>query len=215
VDERDGLSRYGYRQELSRQLRLWDLLAYGLVYMVPIAPMAIFGSVYAGSGGMVALAYAIGVVALVFTAFSYAQMVRVWFHRYRPIPPPASYERRLAAACGADVDRFLSLDKIFDIHRPTENHYHLAFLAVAPEMRHTGRANALLNHHHQRLDSLEQPAYAEAASIEGRDLLAWHGYRPLQPFTLPDNGGRIYPMWRPVADFALASHADEPVRPAD
>jgi amino acid transporter len=40
--------------------------------------MAIFGSVYAGSGGMVALAYAVGVVALVFTAFSYAQMVKAF-----------------------------------------------------------------------------------------------------------------------------------------
>ncbi|MCZ7421132.1 APC family permease [Verrucosispora sp. WMMA2121] len=72
------LSKYGYRQELSRQLRFRDLVAYGLVYMVPIAPMAIFGSVYAGSGGMVALAYTVGVVALVFTAFSYAQMVKAF-----------------------------------------------------------------------------------------------------------------------------------------
>ena len=72
------LSKYGYRQELSRQLRFRDLVAYGLVYMVPIAPMAIFGSVYTGSGGMVALAYTVGVVALVFTAFSYAQMVKAF-----------------------------------------------------------------------------------------------------------------------------------------
>ncbi|MDG4807708.1 APC family permease [Micromonospora sp. WMMD1120] len=74
----DELTRYGYRQELARRLRFRDLVAYGLVYMVPIAPMAIFGSVYAGSGGMVALAYAVGVVALVFTAFSYAQMVKAF-----------------------------------------------------------------------------------------------------------------------------------------
>ncbi|PWR14855.1 amino acid permease [Micromonospora sicca] len=74
----DELLRYGYQQELSRQLRFRDLMAYGLVYMVPIAPMAIFGSVYAASGGMVALAYAIGVAALVFTAFSYAQMVKAF-----------------------------------------------------------------------------------------------------------------------------------------
>ncbi|MBM0255523.1 APC family permease [Micromonospora sp. 4G55] len=74
----DELLRYGYQQELSRQLRFRDLMAYGLVYMVPIAPMAIFGSVYAASGGMAALAYAIGVAALVFTAFSYAQMVKAF-----------------------------------------------------------------------------------------------------------------------------------------
>ncbi|MEV1333174.1 APC family permease [Micromonospora costi] len=96
--DRDELARYGYRQELSRQLRFRDLLAYGLVYMVPIAPMAIFGSVYAGSGGMAALAYAIGVVALVFTAFSYAQMVKafpmsgsVYNYAGRGISPPVGF----------------------------------------------------------------------------------------------------------------------------
>ncbi|PWU57237.1 amino acid permease [Micromonospora sp. S4605] len=94
----DDAARYGYRQELARHLRFRDLLAYGLVYMVPIAPMAIFGSVYAGSGGMVALAYAIGVVALVFTAFSYAQMVKafpmsgsVYNYAGRGISPPMGF----------------------------------------------------------------------------------------------------------------------------
>ncbi|MFG1657650.1 APC family permease [Micromonospora chersina] len=96
--EQNDLSRYGYRQELARQLRFRDLVAYGLVYMVPIAPMAIFGSVYVGSGGMVALAYAIGVVALVFTAFSYAQMVKafpmsgsVYNYAGRGISPPVGF----------------------------------------------------------------------------------------------------------------------------
>ena len=65
---------YGYRQELHRSLSFTDLLVYGLVFMVPIAPFGIFGSVYQGSGGMVALAYAIGAVAMMFTALSYAQM---------------------------------------------------------------------------------------------------------------------------------------------
>src|SRR4051812_36989103 len=46
--------------------------------MVPIAPMAIFGAVYSASGGMVALAYVVGMAALVFTAFSYAQMVKAF-----------------------------------------------------------------------------------------------------------------------------------------
>ncbi|MEU7921915.1 APC family permease, partial [Micromonospora zamorensis] len=96
--DQDNLDRYGYRQELARKLRFRDLVAYGLVYMVPIAPMAIFGSVYVGSGGMVALAYAVGVVALVFTAFSYAQMVKafpmsgsVYNYAGRGISPPVGF----------------------------------------------------------------------------------------------------------------------------
>src|SRR5436189_30002 len=74
----DELSQYGYEQQLSRSLGLGDLLAYGLIFMVPIAPFGIFGSVFHSAGGMVALAYAIGMVALMFTALSYAQMVRAF-----------------------------------------------------------------------------------------------------------------------------------------
>jgi len=68
------IAEYGYTQELHRSLTFTDLLVYGLVFMVPIAPFGIFGSVFQGSGGMVALAYAIGMVAMMFTALSYAQM---------------------------------------------------------------------------------------------------------------------------------------------
>lgn len=72
------LQRFGYQQELRRALRFRDLLAYGLIFMVPIAPMAIFGAVFSASGGMVVMAYAIGVVALIFTAYSYSQMVKAF-----------------------------------------------------------------------------------------------------------------------------------------
>jgi amino acid transporter len=74
----DELQQFGYRQELSRVLRFRDLLAYGLIFMVPIAPMAIYGAVFSASGGMVVLAYAVGMVALVFTAFSYSRMVNAF-----------------------------------------------------------------------------------------------------------------------------------------
>ena len=70
----ESIEHYGYKQELHRSLTFGDLLVYGLVFMVPIAPFGIFGGVFQGSGGMVALAYAIGMVAMMFTALSYAQM---------------------------------------------------------------------------------------------------------------------------------------------
>ncbi|GAB3866013.1 APC family permease [Dactylosporangium cerinum] len=63
---------------MRRTLGFKDLVFYGLVFMVPIAPMGIFGSVYSGSGGMVALTYLVGMVAMVFTAASYAQMVKAF-----------------------------------------------------------------------------------------------------------------------------------------
>jgi amino acid transporter len=72
------LESFGYQQELRRELSFTDLLAYGLVFMVPIAPFAIFGQVFNASGGMVALTYAVAMVAMLLTANSYAQMVRAF-----------------------------------------------------------------------------------------------------------------------------------------
>lgn len=73
-----GLEELGYRQELHRGLSTTDLIIYGLVFMVPIAPWAIFGVVYNAAGGMVPLVYLIGLVAMIFTALSYAQMSRAF-----------------------------------------------------------------------------------------------------------------------------------------
>src|ERR687885_1359656 len=73
-----GVEAFGYHQELKRSLSFTDLLVYGLIFMVPIAPFGIFGSVFQGSGGMVALAYVIGMVAMAFTAASYSQMARAF-----------------------------------------------------------------------------------------------------------------------------------------
>ncbi|MGW2143006.1 APC family permease [Nonomuraea bangladeshensis] len=72
------VEQFGYRQELQRSLGFADLMIYGLIFMVPIAPFGIFGNVFAVSHGMVALAYLIGLVAMAFTALSYAQMARAF-----------------------------------------------------------------------------------------------------------------------------------------
>src|SRR4051812_4830634 len=72
------LREFGYQQELRRSLTLRDLLVYGLVFMVPIAPFAIFGVVFNASMGMVPLTYVIGFVAMIFTALSYREMSRAF-----------------------------------------------------------------------------------------------------------------------------------------
>jgi len=70
------LESFGYEQELHRSVATVDLVIYGLVFMVPIAPWAIFGTVYNSASGMVPLVYVIGLVAMVFTAMAYAQMAK-------------------------------------------------------------------------------------------------------------------------------------------
>lgn len=72
------LEEFGYKQELRRTLRMTDLMFYGLVFMVPIAPFAIFGGVFQASGGMVALAYLAGMLAMMVTAASYYQMAKAF-----------------------------------------------------------------------------------------------------------------------------------------
>src|SRR5215210_4592391 len=64
----------GYRQELNRALHFRHLLAYGMVFMVPIAPMGIYGFVVGPASGMVPLVYLIGIAAMFFTALSYRWM---------------------------------------------------------------------------------------------------------------------------------------------
>ncbi|MFC8128475.1 APC family permease [Streptomyces sp. NPDC057302] len=62
---------------LRRSLGFRDLVVYGLLFIAPMAPVGVFGTLDAKSHGAVALVYIIATIAMAFTAFSYAQMVRV------------------------------------------------------------------------------------------------------------------------------------------
>jgi amino acid transporter len=72
------LERFGYKQELKRVLSTKDLVVYGMIFMVPIAPYAVFGFVWNDAKGMVPLAYFVGLVGMFFTAMSYAAMSRAF-----------------------------------------------------------------------------------------------------------------------------------------
>lgn len=72
----NSVESFGYKQELKRSISTVDLIIYGLIFMVPIAPWAIFGTVYNEARGMVPLVYTIGLIAMIFTALSYSQMSR-------------------------------------------------------------------------------------------------------------------------------------------
>ena len=72
------LEKFGYRQELKRSLSLSGLLVYGLVFIGPIAPVAVFGIVYNASRGMVPLVYLVGLAAMFFTARSYITMAHLY-----------------------------------------------------------------------------------------------------------------------------------------
>lgn len=60
---------------VKRTLSVFDLVVFGMIFMVPIAPFSILASVANTSHGMPALAYVIAMVAMLFTAFSFDLMV--------------------------------------------------------------------------------------------------------------------------------------------
>ena len=70
----EDVGKFGYKQELNRSLGLWDVVLYGVLFMVIIAPQSIFGSIQQQSHGMTPLVYIIGFIAISFTAMSYMRM---------------------------------------------------------------------------------------------------------------------------------------------
>ena len=72
------LEDFGYEQQLRRSLSTRDLVVYGMIFMVPIAPYGVFGFVWHDAKGMVPLAYLIGLIGMFFTAMSYATMSRAF-----------------------------------------------------------------------------------------------------------------------------------------
>jgi amino acid transporter len=72
------LQEFGYKEQLNRVLTTGDLIIYGLIFMVPIAPFAVFGFVWNEAKGMVPLAYLVGLIGMFFTALSYAAMSRAF-----------------------------------------------------------------------------------------------------------------------------------------
>ncbi|MDO4443416.1 MAG: APC family permease [Slackia sp.] len=68
------LEQFGYKQELRRGMGLWDVVLYGVLFMVIIAPHSIWGLVQQQGLGMSTLVYLVGFVAIGFTALSYVRM---------------------------------------------------------------------------------------------------------------------------------------------
>jgi amino acid transporter len=72
------IEEFGYKEQLHRALTTRDLVIYGLIFMVPIAPYSLFGFVYNDAKGMVPLAYLLGLTGMFFTALSYSAMSRAF-----------------------------------------------------------------------------------------------------------------------------------------
>jgi len=63
---------------LRRSLTLWDLVLYGIIVIQPVAPMSVFGVLSNRGHGHVVTTILIAMVGMLFTAFSYGRMARVY-----------------------------------------------------------------------------------------------------------------------------------------
>ncbi|MFD1705999.1 APC family permease [Siminovitchia sediminis] len=68
----------GTNTTLKRSLGLWAIVALGLGYMTPTVVFDTFGIVSKQTGGLVPLAYVVGLIVMLFTAISYGKMVKVF-----------------------------------------------------------------------------------------------------------------------------------------
>ena len=127
--------------------------------------------------------------------------VAVWYRIARsPVPGLPHYDRRLADITGDAYSRFASLDRAMHQHHPyLQPHHYLALLAVHPDRQNQGLGNALLAHHHTRLDAPGIPAYLEATGERNRRLYLRHGYHPRPAYPITPDGPHLIPMWRPPA----------------
>ncbi|MEV4712876.1 hypothetical protein [Micromonospora sp. NPDC049374] len=142
----------------------------------------------------------------------------VWFHRYRPIPPPPRYDERLDDASGEHAVRFRRVDHLLAARRPADAHNHLAFLAAPPDVDRTGQAAAVLAGSHRYMDNLGLPTYAEVHGDDDLRLYRRLGYRGRQRLSCP-GGATVNLLWRPAPSVRLSpstfpARRVPPVRPA-
>ncbi|MGK2350245.1 APC family permease [Cutibacterium sp. V947] len=68
------LEDLGYQPSLNRQLPFGSLVVYGLLFFVPMAPVAVFGPVVNRSGGVPVLVYLVAAAVMGLSAISYREM---------------------------------------------------------------------------------------------------------------------------------------------
>ena len=157
------LRELGYEPELARTLSVRDLVIHGLIYMVPLAPIGIFGILYNMSAGAVAAVYVIAAVAMC----SAPSATRRW-PRCSPSParPTAmSASGRTASSdssqAGRSCSTICSARAAVRVLRECDDH-HRAFgarLDVGGVLRGRHRRDEPARHDHHREDEQVLPLH--------------------------------------------------------
>jgi GNAT superfamily N-acetyltransferase len=84
---------------------------------------------------------------------------------------------------------------VMEKNHPTERHYYLSFIAVAPRLQGMGLGSAILEATLKRADERAWPAYLENSNPKNTGLYARHGF-VARPNIAPSGAPPLLPMWR-------------------
>jgi len=123
----------------------------------------------------------------------------LWSDRSPDQTPPGAAAARVLAALGEDAAaRWDVADAAMSAAHPGDPHVHLMLIGVDPHRQRQGIASDLLIHRLDYVTGAGQAAYLEATTKEATHLYRRFGFEDLTPFTIPDGGPELYPMWRPA-----------------
>ncbi|GAB3874698.1 hypothetical protein GCM10029964_017130 [Kibdelosporangium lantanae] len=128
--------------------------------------------------------------------------VAVWYPALYgpPDAEPRDIAARLRGICGPYTERFYALHQAMDAAHPTNPHQYLAYVGVLPEEQGKGMGTALVQQRLQDVDVAGQAVYLEATNRRNLALYVHLGFQPTgNPIVLPDDGPKLYPMWRPAS----------------
>lgn len=98
--------------------------------------------------------------------------------------------------CGArGILRGAAVGGAMERRHPTERHYYLAFIAVAPRLQGMGLGSALLDATLSRADAAGLPAYLENSNPRNTRLYERHGFE-LRGNIAPRGAPPLLAMWR-------------------
>jgi ribosomal protein S18 acetylase RimI-like enzyme len=102
----------------------------------------------------------------------------------------------MVAEFGRDLPRAMRGMSAMDAVHPHEPHWYLWLLGVDPQRQGEGLGSRLLADVLERCGRDRVPAYLQATSARSRELYLRHGFQDRGELRLPDDGPRLWPMWR-------------------
>ena len=93
--------------------------------------------------------------------------------------------------------RGLALANAMEGH-PSEPHYYLAFVGVAPNRQRHGIGTAIMEESLARVDKAGAPAYLENSNPRNLPFYQRLGFRVIKEVRAGDDGPPLFAMWRPA-----------------